>query len=83
MGRYKGISTSVPSADSATAYKRKHRICVNFLLKINIYTNHASKDVDTRFRGMSHYKVLKQEHFKVDYMKFCNGHTGHDFHLLG
>ena len=23
MGRYKGISTSVPSADSATAYKRK------------------------------------------------------------
>ena len=33
MGRYKGISTSVPSADSATAYKRKHRICVNFLKK--------------------------------------------------
>ena len=46
MGRYKGISTSVPSADSATAYKRKHRIAVNFLLKINIYIIHASKDAD-------------------------------------
>ena len=78
MGRYKGISTSVPSADSATAYKRKHRICVNFLKK-----KYLHDPCIKRCRHMILGHVLKKEHFKIDYLNPSNGYTVYDFHLLG